>query len=397
MDTKAPEKFDLESRHSTCVVLIFNIPDESWVGDTERSIAEGLREKWKREENDPQAERLTLLYCNPDDLYAVEGNQVPNKFEALSRVDNRSLICIIGHCYEGSEYIYSDPIYESYDEGVVSESVKVSKQISYRDIGRLLLTNITNKDILFNLGDEKVTVENIYPNSLNQRLRICVPSCYSGSDEISADGEVLSASFASHLFMYLVGDNGAACVLKCNVIGAKALVIPIATEPYFLDTAKFLITAGLRRLEKKLGFDEKISTGPEVDTKQLLSEKRGFHVRYGLIDNNVLMSIFPRYRPDDIDFEVMFCITENKQSKGKLLEETLSTSELNNRLEQEMLCERQLVLCQVARELYPENKEMVQSAIEVENDILNGALPDKVLVEAISEGPFDLPKTPSFF
>lgn len=274
------------NKYSQFFILVCNIPDENYLTPSQKSIITGLTIKWKRTQSDPHGENIYIIYLDPND-------EVDDpKYHPLAKCDNYSKIYIIGHCHPGSAYIYSDPVYSKHENEQTlllthkNSKNKESRAFKFDKIGQILAVNIKNKDVI--LKRDEVT-ESF--NSMARRLRICIPSCFSGVDKIEKEdnneNQMVKKSFAYRLFDYLTNDMIKQLV-KCDVVGSTGYVVPLPTQSNIFNISTFVNLM-------KVIFNYEI-------------QATDFHKRHCLVDNNKLSTIFPRHKPQNMDYKLSFVI-----------------------------------------------------------------------------------------
>lgn len=268
------ERSEIE-KYSHSFVIICNFPGEEYAGKVEKKILQGFVDKWKSVHHDPEAERIHFIYLHKNDSASM------SKFQVLQLADHRSRIYIIGHCKPGADAIRSDAIYPVRN-GKIKKKMYAQHEFSYVDIGMILLHNITNPEVLLS---RESTQDYFSLYSMNQRLRICVPSCFSGVDLTDKQGKVVEASFAFKLMNFLVNGSDSK-MLKCDIVASRGFVNPVPAHPSLSKFISFVLDSESR----------------------LSSQQSGFHKRYTLVKNYESMTLFPRHKPD-VDYKWTFIIS----------------------------------------------------------------------------------------
>lgn len=343
------------TEYSQFIILVCNIPDEEYASTQEKAIINGIKHKWKRDQNDPEGERIHIIYMHPDDPSDSE------KFKPLKLADNLSKIYITGHCKAGADVIQSDAgIYNENYPGYDAENEQVG-------FGSRHITNILAENL------SKQTMEN--PQSLNRRLRICVPSCHSGVNQRKDNGEVekaFSYKLAEKLF-----ENG----VKCDVVGYRGYVVPVPSEPDIYDFVNFM--------------QEKEISQP------------GFHKRHFLVEGHKLFTSIPSHQPN-VNYKQEYIIspktTEEDIQNNEVKIAILPANKANERLKLQTEAQGALDLSDKIIKERPGliDEDDVKYAKGIKTAILEGWLSKEEIVEAnegliaITEG-LELKKANSIF
>ncbi|VVC75801.1 hypothetical protein AQUSIP_10980 [Aquicella siphonis] len=216
------------TKYSSMYILVCNIPDERYANKAYRDTIKGIKQKWAAQANDPACQRLHIIYLSP-------GDQAHHrKFKVLNQVDRESKICIVGHCKEGEDNIYSDGIYP--DEKDPKQYARHA--FSFIHLGMILLMNITSPEVLI---DRELVYQQM--NSVQRKLRVSITACRAATDTISSSGEIISASFARKLFNFLHNQMFNSSLL-CDIIAANQIVAPIGTKPDLANLIKYVCGFG---------------------------------------------------------------------------------------------------------------------------------------------------------
>jgi len=339
-------KTEKVAKYSQFVILVCNVPSEAERLEEHKRITDGLTARWKEKHGDPNGERIHIIY-----LDARDNDPDLAKFDPLKNVDNESLIYIVGHCSPGSNYISSDPVYETGEIDPETKQPKKSKErFSYEEISLILLQNIKSEEVVFPYS--KVISGKAHLDSLNQRLKICIPSCYSAVDSVDENGKVTSASFSEKLLKAITVDS-VSSVIKCNLIGAKGFLVPAATESGVLNSIRLLLHTTL-------------PTG-WVDAPAL-----GFHKRYWRVDKSGPFStLVPEHKPDT-EYKVMYFLSNSNTPSNPINISTLTVSETKKRLEAEVHTEKILSECEKISSDPLADEETKKRAEDIKAGILNG-------------------------
>lgn len=259
------------------VILVCNVSNEHHLTQKERVILEAMISQWKKNHNDPNGDKINIIYMNETDKSSNA------KFAPLQSITQKSRIYVIGHCKPGSDNICSDP---------TGKEKKVTA-FSYQKIGDTLLDNIVNPDIIRDV-DEHLTTEDasfFYPNTAARRLRICVPACFSAA---SAKGDAdFNDSFCHKLAKYLFNHRkenvtnqpAVSRILICDVVGNTSYVIPI---PLHANASIFEIASYL-------------------STDKTNPTSSGFHKRH--YEN--VTDIFSKTHQPEINYKVTFALPKD--------------------------------------------------------------------------------------
>lgn len=349
------------------VVLVCNVSSEEKTTISQKKIIKGLTQKWKDEANDPDAERLHIIYLSPGDTFASE------KFTPLKNLNHRSRIYIVGHCQPGSNAIQSDNVY-SLTDVKTKEVIKRYQRHSYTAefLGKILIYNLNKEDrnLLIRRDHDLRYPENYLLHNMNRRLRICVPSCYSGTDKMDKDGSLVSSSFCHQLLNYLMNEEP--YLVKCDVVGALGIVAPIPTEPYFWDFAKFVITR-----------DE-----PEKETEKGAS----FHQRQWLVAGDRFATLIPRGSKPEYEpvFTYPSYVNASDLMDSRINVVKLPPLEGKEFLERQVIAQKLLNLCeQVIAEGRQVYGSLTDQAYLLRDKILTGKLPPDSLVKLLDRFELD--------
>ena len=87
-------KNKIHQQYSSLVVLVCNVSSEIRLTNTYKALISALKNEWAEKQNDPECNRMDIIY-----LHGIEDRdginvKYPQKFEPLTRVDNKSKIII---------------------------------------------------------------------------------------------------------------------------------------------------------------------------------------------------------------------------------------------------------------------------------------------------------------
>lgn len=354
-DNIIPLQEDVTFEHF--VILVCNVASEERTTIAQKKIIKGLTQKWKEEANDPHAERLHIIFLSPNDTFVDE------KFAPLKKLNHKGRIYIVGHCEPGSNAIQSDNVYLLRD-AKTNEVIKRHQRHAYTAefLGKILIynLNIEDRDLLIKRDYDLRHPENYLLHNMNRRLRICVPSCYSGTDKMDKSGEFVSYSFCHQLLNYLMNEQP--YILKCDVVGALGLVAPIPTEPYFWDFAKFVITRNNEEIENA-------------------SESRSFHQRQWLVTGDKFATLIPRGSKPEYEpvFTYPSYISADDLMEGQIRVVKLPPLEGKEFLERQIIAQKLLNLCEQVIAGGITYGSLTKEATLVRDKIITGNLPPQSL------------------
>lgn len=254
------------NKYSNFFILVCNVPGIEYTNNHQKKIIANLQESWKIKNNDPNLERMHIIFLHPNDPSKAYGE----KFRVLNRVDTHSKIYIIGHCHPGSDHISSDPYLDK-------NKNKAKFAYSYVDIAGILLANIQNPNVIFVRSQEEESLNKI--NRPARKLRICIPSCNSSVDGIDESGNI-KHSFAKKLFEFITSKT--MYLINCDLTGSNGYLYPVASEPHISSIIKLFIQT---------------------------EAEPGFHKRYFWISGNYA-TVFPRHKPGN-NYKTTFVLAPN--------------------------------------------------------------------------------------
>jgi len=210
--------------YSQLYVLVCNIPDERYANAAEKNILAGMKAKWAAANDDPQCERLHIIYLQ-------EGDQPHHpKFAVLNNVDRMAKIYIVGHCAPGANSIYSDDVYARHGR----KNEKYAK-FSFVDLVRILMLNIDNQEIV--VPDKQLAYQPLMSKS--RKLKIHLLACNTATDDKTILGNVKKTSFASK-FAYWA-HNAFNATLVCDIIAVDGFLIPVGTKPDLINALQYIL------------------------------------------------------------------------------------------------------------------------------------------------------------
>jgi hypothetical protein len=342
----------LDESHDHFFLLVCNRPSEDLLTPAQKEILAAMTEKWKKTANDQDCQRMHIIYCDPNDKVNAP------KFRVLNQASEYSLIYIIGHCKQGSRYIRSDPIYQK-----AKKSTLGRVRFPYHFFADIFFHHL-NKNMILARRYDSSYIDNYQLNSLNRRLIINVPACFSATDKVDKDSQEINKSFVYRLLYHLLNAE-ADFLIKADVLGAQGYVAPVPTKPNLLDFATFLLT------NKKSGEGE-------------------FHERYWLINENRLFSFIPRHNPSEIDYKPCFIISpsvslsEVHESNIDVLQ--LTTKDGEQRLRTQIMGEKLLDFCNQAIEHSDVfGKTLTHKAKKIRDKIMIGEMKVEDMIAAGNE------------
>lgn len=208
--------------YSRLVVLVCNKPDGDNLNNHEQKIIDGLKFRWRHEQDDQNMERIHIIFIDRDDC------PTDKKFSPLRKLNNLSKIYIVGHCSPGSDVIKSEPIYRHpcYPYGELS-----AHGFSYHFFALILKSNITHQRIISNRTEAYDLIKR-----KDRKLKICVTACNSA---VSAKiDDKLEQSFTEKLFNILYNQSGD--IINCDIVGVNGLVAPIGAKQGMINAMKFI-------------------------------------------------------------------------------------------------------------------------------------------------------------
>lgn len=236
-----------------CFIIVCNFSSEKNAAPLEKAILRGFTNKWIKKHNDPQAQRLHIIYWDPEDTTDSE------RFSVLAKANPYSEIIIVGHSQPGAGEIRSNPIPVYKPEKDKYEHI--AKKLSFFELGSILFYNIKDKRIV---RERHLMPEN---NPQHNKLKIYVSSCNSAVSGKNADAP---DSFCDQLFSFLMDGS---VIMDCDIVGTNGITLPIPIKPNWNILEFWHLLRG---------------------NFHALGE--GFHERFLLVNEHKLPTVFPRYK-----------------------------------------------------------------------------------------------------
>jgi predicted O-methyltransferase YrrM len=101
----------MSREYSRFVVLVLSRPDDQNLSKPERDIMAGLQNKWAQNHDDPNLERMDIIFVDHNDIDTPHDLE---KYKPLTQLDRKSLIYVIGHSNPG-EHLQSNK--DAYEDG----------------------------------------------------------------------------------------------------------------------------------------------------------------------------------------------------------------------------------------------------------------------------------------
>lgn len=218
MRTQQDEKI----HYSQCVILVFNQDDKNKLSSDEKLLLKAMQDKWRLTQNDPNGERIHIIYIGQSDLDRKQNKNFSEnpKFAPMKNIDPYSHVYILGHHYiENNEY-------------QISDSQDGDKRVDFpmSNVAKLFLDCIEHTDVCLDRSNLHLINNSIE----NQKMKISLVLCDSATgyleQEENDEGEVENIrdyldSMASNFLKELLNSNPTQ-YLDCIVTGVIGYVYP---------------------------------------------------------------------------------------------------------------------------------------------------------------------------
>lgn len=223
--------------YDRCVFLVFNCKSEAKLSSLEMVLIEGVKNKWKKNHNDPNGERIEFIYVHPNDFDPYIANDKyeiarrNHKYAALARLTSHSHLYLIGH------HEINDNRLEVSDDGY---NGKTSEKYEYYDIDEiadLLLKYIKHPSV----RKHRELLQAAPTDAIKeQRIMISIAMCNTAVG-LLVNGERKTENSFSYQMASRLFNRHPLFLLDCVVSGSTGWLFPTPGEPSFAKLLKLLI------------------------------------------------------------------------------------------------------------------------------------------------------------